>query len=248
MTPQKMSSPLNSLTRESTACMTVDRKIYFSSNREGNGLADLYCSSLENGAYLSVEYLEAINTVRDEESIFISPNDTYTIFSRYATNEYGPDLWISYRDITGSWIQPIPIDSTINTADWERRPFVTIDNQYLLFTRMAFSDKGLEESDIYWVNTQKVFKPFVYHPLSDITAKIGTPVNILIPTDYFKDIDGEHITLSVNADAIEWLQFDKEKMFLSGVPTREGAFELVFTAVDEFSNRTEERIKLTVTN
>ena len=90
--PVKVDSPISTLTRESTACMTLSNTIYFSSNRDGNSLADLYCSSLENGEYVNVERIDSICSVRDEESIFVAPDENYIIFSRYATNENGPVL------------------------------------------------------------------------------------------------------------------------------------------------------------
>ena len=159
--PTKVNSLISTLSRESTACMSLDNTIYFSSNRGGNGLADLYCSPLQNAEYLTVKRINSICSVRDEESIFISPDENYVIFSRYATNENGPDLFISYQDSKSNWIKPTLLDSTINSKDWERRPFVSIDNKYLFFTRLHMGEKGLIESDIYWVITSKLFKPFV---------------------------------------------------------------------------------------
>ena len=244
---RKMNSPLSSLSRESTACMTYDRKIYFSSNRNGNGLADLYYSSLKNGEYLKINNLSPINTVRGEESIFTSPNDTYTIFSRYATNQNGPDLYISYRDFKGNWIQPTLLGAAINSSDWERRPFVSIDNRYLFFTRSTFEEKGMIESDIYWVNTKRVFKPFIYNPLSDTTVKVGEKIEILIPEDYFQDID-DKISFEVNANEIDWLEFDNGRNVLSGTPTKMGEFKLQFTAVDKNLNTTLDMVVLTVLN
>jgi hypothetical protein len=244
--PQKISSPISSLSRESSACLTLDKKIYFASNRDGNGLADLYASSMENAEYLNVELLSALSTVRDEESIFISPDDTYTIFCRYATDQNGPDLYISYRDIRGNWIQPVHLDSSINSKNWERRPFVTIDNKYLFFTRLIFEEQGLSESDIYWVNTKKVFKPFIYNPISDTIVRIGENINIVIPTNYFKDIDDENLSFKVNLDKIDWLEFDKDDMILKGKSTQVGEFDIMFTAVDEYSNMTEDKIKIKV--
>ncbi len=112
---EKVDNPISTLARESTACMSISNTIYFSSNRDGNGLADLYCSSPEDGEYQKVERLDSICSVRDEESIFIDPNEKYLIFSRYATNKNGPDLYISYRDYSGNWTQPALLDSAINT-------------------------------------------------------------------------------------------------------------------------------------
>lgn len=244
--PEKVDSPISTLTRESTACMTLNNTIYFSSNRDGNGLADLYCSSLENGEYVNIERIDSICSVRDEESIFVAPEENYIIFSRYATNDNGPDLFITYRNFNGNWIQPTLLDSTINTDDWERRPFVSIDNKFLFFTKQTFDDKGLAESDIYWVNTQKVFKPFVFNPITAKTIKIGMETELLIPTDYFRDIDNKDLEINLNHEKFGWAKLDKEKMTLTMKPNEVGEFDLILTAVDKYSNETEDKIKIIV--
>lgn len=243
---EKVKSPISTLTRESTACMSKNSTIYFSSNRDGNGLADLFCSSLENGEYRNAERLDSICSVRDEESIFIAPDEKYIIFSRYATNENGPDLFISYRDFSGNWILPELLDSSINTTDMERRPFVSIDNKFLFFTKQIFDDKGYAESDIYWVNTQKVFKPFVFKPVSAKTIKIGKEIKLSIPTDYFKDIDNEILEIKLKNEKFDWAKFDKEKMTLTMNPNQIGEFDLIFVAVDEYSNETENTVRIIV--
>lgn len=133
-----------------------------------------------------------------------------------------------------------------NSKDWDRRPFVTIDNRFLFFTRLQVGEKGVTESDIYWVNTLKLFKPFVYHPLPDITLRVGEQFELSIPKDYFRDIDDHQLTYSINQDQFDWLNFDREKMKLSGVPTKAGNFELTFSAVDQVANMTHEKVMITV--
>ena len=251
-TPEKLQAPLSSISREANACMTNDGTIYFSSNRNCEGkvncdFADLFYSRLDNKQYQSVELIAELSSPQnDEESIFISPKEEYLIFCRYTNNETWMDLYISYHDINNNWIEPQIIDSTINSKDWDRRPFVSIDNRILFFTRLQFGEKGLTESDLYWVNTSKVFKPFVYHPLPDTVVQVGEKFEISIPLDYFKDIDDNHLTLSMNQNEYEWLEFDSENMKLLGLPNHEGNFEISITAVDKFLNMTEDKVKITV--
>jgi hypothetical protein len=243
---EKMDSPISTPTRESSACMSLDNTIYFSSNRDGYGLADLYYSSLDNRGYLNVERIESICTVRDEESIYISPDENYIIFSRYATNENGPDLFISYKDSKSNWTKPRLLDSTINTINWERRPFISYDNKFLFFTKLIFNQSGLAESDIYWVNTQKVFKPFVFNPITGKNIKIGKETELSIPSDYFKDIDNEILEICLNNENFEWAIFDNERMTLTMNPDEVGEFDLIFTAVDKSSNQTADKVKIIV--
>ena len=249
----KIETPLSSINREASACMTNDGTIYFSSNRNCEGkencfTADLFNSKLIDNKYQNVVALAALNSLNDEESIFISPKEEYVIFCRYTDDETFVDLYISYLNSNNKWTEPQLLDPTINSKNWDRRPYVSTDNKFLFFTRLDFEENNLIESDIYWVNTLKVFKPFVYNPLSIETLKVGEKFELQIPVDYFKDIDNKQLTLSINQNEFDWLKFDSDKMKLSGLPTMEGNFELVFTAVDKVANLTRDKIRLTVNN
>ncbi len=250
--PKKIYAPLSSTSREANASMTNDGTIYFSSNRNCQGkencyTADLFYSKLTANSYTDVHEIAELNSANDEESVFISPKETYILFCRYTDKETNADLYISYRTLDGHWTAPQMLDATINSKHWDRRPFVSIDNKLLFFTRLEIKAFKLLESDIYWVHTAKVFKPFVFNPLANVTVPIDKKFEITIPSDYFKDIDAKKLTLSINQHAFDWLQFDSKKRKLSGLPLTEGDFELIFTAVDEFSNKTEDTVKITVT-
>lgn len=241
--------PVSSYSREGSVNMTLDRTLYFSSNRECQDcLADLYsCKLNKKGKYETAEKIKKLSTIKDEEGIFVSAKDEFVIFrSILFPTKSDADLFISYRDINNEWIKPQVLDSLVNTVFWEQRPFVSFDNQYLFFTRRIDDAEGNMESDIYWVSTKAVFKPYVFNPISDTTLIIGENFKILIPVDYFKDIDDEKLALKVNSDEIDWLQFDKDNLTLSGTPTQEGDFDIFFTAIDKFSNKTEDKIKLSV--
>ncbi len=138
------------------------------------------------------------------------------------------------------------MDSTINSKVWDRRPFVSIDNEYLFFTRLQIDKNGLTESDIYWVNTSKLFKPFVYNPISETTVKVGEDFEISIPEDYYKDVDDKQLILSINQNNIDWIEFDNKNMRLSGLPAAEGVYELIFSAIDKHLNKTEDKLKIKV--
>ncbi|APU96277.1 PD40 domain-containing protein [Sphingobacterium siyangense] len=249
--PNMIQAPINSASREANACMTYDGTIYFSSNRNCEGKenchnADLFYSKLVGNAHPSADIIPEFASPNDEESVFISPKEDYIIFCRYTNDESKVDLYISYRDIHNNWIVPQIVHSTINSKDWDRRPFVTIDNKFLFFTRLQIGESGVTESDIYWVNTSKLFKPFVYNSLSDTTVQIGKKFEISVPKNYFKDIDDERLVYSINQDQFNWLHFDREQMKLSGLPTVEGDFELTFSARDRYSNMADDKINITV--
>jgi len=249
--PKILQTPISSTSREANACMTKDGTIYFSSNRNCEGkenchTADLFYSKLVDNEYQSANVISEFISSNDEESVFISPTQDYILFCRYTDNETWMDLYISYRDINNNWIEPQMVDSTINSKDWDRRPFVSIDNKFLFFTRLQKGEKGLTESDIYWVNTSKLFKPFVFKPIPAKTIKIGKEIKLSIPTDYFKDIDNENLEINLNHEMFDWAKFDNEQMTLTMYPNEIGEFDLIFTAVDEFSNVMENKVKIIV--
>ena len=244
--PKKLKMPISSLAREASACMTLDRTLYVSSNRGENGLADIYTSSPNDTAYTNIERIDAISSERDEESIFIAPDERYLIFSRFTTTTNSPDLFISYQDSDKNWTSPSVLDIPITTLLWERRPFVSIDNKFLFYTKMTFKESAMIESDIYWVNTQQVFKPFVYRPIPEKTIKVGAETTIASPADYFKDIDNEKLDLLFESKNVDWATFDREKRILVMHPTEIGAFEFTFTAIDAYSNKTSDTLKITV--
>lgn len=248
--PKKMQAPIRSKSREANASMTNEGTIYFSSNRNCEGkencfTADLFYS-LGDNTYQNVEAISALNSLNDEESVFISPKEDYILFCRFTDNITGVDLYISYRDSNKNWLAPILLDAAINTNNWERRPFVTNDNKFLFFTQLQIGATGLTESDIFWVNTSKIFKPFVYQPLSDVTAQVGEKFEINIPLDYFKDIDNELLKVSLDKNELDWLEFDAKKRKLSGVPRLAGEYKVTFSAVDTFLNRTRDTVILRV--
>jgi len=249
--PTLLLDPIRSKGREANASMTYDGTIYFSSNRNCYGkddcyTADLFYSRQKDNRYQEGHVISKLSSSNDEESVFISPKEEYLIFCRYTDYKTAADLYISYRDIHKNWIEPQRIDSTINSKDWDRRPYVSIDNKFLFFTRLQIVENRLAESDIFWVSTSRLFKPFVFHAIPDITVQVGTAFEISLPKDHFRDIDDEKLRYAISQNPPAWLNFDREKMILSGLPTAEGEFELTLTATDQSSNRTDSKIRITV--
>jgi hypothetical protein len=153
------------------------------------------------------------------------------------------DLYISYLNKHKKWTVPRIIDASLNSKDWDRRPFVTIDNQFLFFTRLEIGKKGLTESDIYWANTSKLFKPYVYTPISSYFVKHGEKFEIAMPKDYFKDIDDKQLTIVLKTK-VDGVKFDAKKMTLSGSANFKKDITLTFEASDPYNNTTQSTLTL----
>jgi len=250
LSEKKMTS-INSISREANASMTNDGAIYFSSNRNCLGqencyTADLFYAKSNGGEYLNAEELFDLNSSVDEESVFISPKEDYMLFCRFTDMKSWMDLYISYQDKYNKWTKPKILDASINSKDWDRRPFVSFDNTYLFFTRLQIGETGLTESDIYWVNTTKVFSPFVYHSPGQIKLEVGKGFHVKIPADYFKDIDDNDLKIDIEDNSLDWLQYNAETMIMSGSAVSAGSYDVVFTATDNFFNTTNDTIILFV--
>jgi len=106
---------------------------------------DLYVSRLKNGQYQKPESLEApVNSDAEEAMPFISPDGSYLLFTRFGhpENHGFADLWISFRDDTGEWTEPLNLGEPINAVAGIC-PIVSPDGKYLFFNAAG---------DNYWVD------------------------------------------------------------------------------------------------
>jgi len=153
--------PLNSEKDEFAPSATRDGSVYFASNREGGwGQMDFYCSGWVEGKYGKPENLGvAINTKYREGDGFISPDESFFLFSAFVPGNLGSgDLYIALKGKHGKWIQARNLGSGINSAGNEFTPAVTADGKYLFFT----SDRTSND-DIYWVDMESVDKTAAGH-------------------------------------------------------------------------------------
>ena len=101
-------------------------------------LFDIFRVELVNGKYQEPQRLDnAINTDAYEYSPYISPDESYIIFSRPS------GLYISYRLKNGTWTKAKHMGFRGNL------PVVSFDGKYLFFG-------GYEEGpkDIYWMDAK----------------------------------------------------------------------------------------------
>jgi hypothetical protein len=152
--PVRLNSPINSNAEDGSACVTNNGTLYFKSARGGgiNG-SMLYRSLLIDSTYSQIENLgNTIHTVNGETEPFMSPDESYLIFTSPFLSRPGGhggyDLWICFKKTNGSWTEPVNMGPNINTALDEYGPRVTQDGNYLFFTR----DNGSTSMDIYWVS------------------------------------------------------------------------------------------------
>lgn len=122
--------------------------IYFSVFESGSG-GDLYFArKIADGYGEPVLLREPISTAASEHDPFIAPDGNYLVFTSDRTGGHGRgDLYITFRQVDGSWGEPMNMGRSVNTAAYEYCAMLSPDGKYLFFTRIVRGN-----GDIYWVN------------------------------------------------------------------------------------------------
>jgi len=242
-TPDKMPSPINSGSDEFGVSLSNDETLYFISQRSGGyGQGDIYYSMLENGQYSSVINIgTAINSSNNEASPFIAPDGSYLIFESDRSGGHGQvDLYISYFE-DSIWTEPKNLGAEINTGQIDDAAFISPDGKYLFFNRREGWVTNVA-TDIYWVDSKIVFKPYIVIPIEDTSSIINENFQFEIPSGTFNDYDDD--TLSYSASLFDgnplplWLTFNAATLAFSGMPTQIDTFNIKLTATDSIGSGT----------
>ncbi len=148
---------INSDENEYYISFTNDGSMYFSSNVNAspdskNSDFDIYYSKSINGEFQKAIRLgESINTSSYEADVFIDPSENYIIFCANRKDGLGRgDLYISFKNIDGTWTKSKNMGKLINSENHELCPFVSKDGKYFFYT---------SNEDIYWADA-KIFEDF----------------------------------------------------------------------------------------
>ena len=148
---------INSDENEYYISFTNDGSMYFSSNVNAspdskNSDFDIYYSKSINGEFQKAIRLgESINTSSYEADVFIDPSENYIIFCANRKDGLGRgDLYISFKNIDGTWTKSKNMGKLINSENHELCPFVSKDGKYFFYT---------SNEDIYWVDAN-IFEDF----------------------------------------------------------------------------------------
>jgi hypothetical protein len=152
--PISISSIINNDNLQSEATFTNDGTVYYLSYLKGvEQECGIFKSKFKNGEYLPPDTLPTyINSQSQDWTPYISPDDSYIIFSSNRNNSNDPgDLYISFHDIKlDKWFEPINLGEPINTWAHERFPTVSPDGKYLFFTRWTKENTY----DVFWVSSK----------------------------------------------------------------------------------------------
>jgi hypothetical protein len=149
---KKLNKNINTKYFESHASISADgKKLYFTSNKEGGqGGLDIYVSEKDaTGDWGPATNLgPAINTAYNEDTPFITKNDSVLFFSSEGhTNMGGYDVFRSYN-LGTSWKSPENLGSPVNSTDDDLfyQPFNNGKNAYYAILT------GYKKKDIFYIS------------------------------------------------------------------------------------------------
>ncbi len=150
--PRNLGSHINTGSWESQPSISADgTELYFVSRRPGGqGGSDIWLSHrLENGSWSRpVNLGDQINTPGNEMAPYIHPDGMTLYFSSDGhIGLGGADLFLSRRDETGRWQEPINLGYPINTPDDEINIIVSTRGDIAYMS--AVRDEGYGSFDIY---------------------------------------------------------------------------------------------------
>ncbi|MDX2195412.1 MAG: hypothetical protein NW207_03255 [Cytophagales bacterium] len=187
-TPVKMGFNINSPYRETSACLSVDKKtIYFTSDRKGGfGGLDIYVSQRnKHGVWgHAVNLGNAVNTVDDEETPFLYYDDSTLYFSSRGHNSVGGYDIFYTKKYKNNWQTAqnlgVPYNSTNDDVNFtcsmdmkvqylnskRETPFATRINTYML-------NSNIDTSKLVCV------KGYVVQPQKEIQTKTDITISNL---------------------------------------------------------------------
>ena len=175
--PFSLSSPVNTPGWEAQPSISADgRTLYFVSNRKGGyGGYDIWKSQLTDKGWGTPENMGPnINTVYDEQSPFIHPDDSTFYFCSNGWPGMGnKDLFISRLGKDGKWQKPENLGSPINSSGDENGLTLTANGAYAFFSSNNL--QGYGGYDIYTFELPLNLRPnvvtYVKGNIKDIKTK-----------------------------------------------------------------------------
>ncbi|MCB0712060.1 MAG: PD40 domain-containing protein [Ignavibacteriae bacterium] len=118
--------------------------------RDGYGDTDLFIAELEGDSVKNVRNLgKNVNSRYWDSQPSITGDGKTIYFASTRPGGYGGvDIWVTHN-VDGVWSRAIPLDSTINTVDNERSPFVIQNGTSLFFSSDRPGGFGKED---FWVS------------------------------------------------------------------------------------------------
>jgi Tol biopolymer transport system component len=139
---------------EADPFITSDGTVYFISDRPKNALDTLadfdiwFVRALANGKWSDPENLHEINSDSTEYYVSLAMNGNI-YFASNRVGSYGShDIYVS-KFVNGKYTTPENLGPNINSVGMEHDPFISKDEQFLIFTSVGRQD-SYGEGDLYY--------------------------------------------------------------------------------------------------
>ena len=136
--PINIDPPINTENNEFYPSVVTNNNLYFTSDASNSkGKDDIFFSEWQDGHYSTpVSMSDSINSEGYEFNAFISPDESFMIFSGYNREDgFGSgDLYISFQNSSGTWSEAKNLGSEINSDKMDYCPFVDANTKTMYFT------------------------------------------------------------------------------------------------------------------
>jgi len=136
--PINIGAPINTKENEFYPSITKTNNLYFTSDgANSKGKDDIFVSKWVDGKYQSpISLSDSINSAGYEFNAFISPNESYLLYTCYNRKDgFGSgDLYISYNKGNDQWTNARNLGEEINSGQMDYCPFVHVQEGVLYFT------------------------------------------------------------------------------------------------------------------
>ncbi len=136
--PINIGSPINTGGDEFYPTVSTNNNLYFTSDSiNSKDKDDIFYSVWKNGTYSKpINLGDSINTNGYEFNSYISPDESYLIYSGYNRKDGlgSGDLYISFMNNTHHWSKAINLGKEINSKYMDYCPFVDSNSGILYFT------------------------------------------------------------------------------------------------------------------
>ena len=184
--PVNIDQPINTSNNEFYPCVTTNNNLYFTSDASNSkGKDDIFLSHWQDGQYSDpVSLSDSINSDGYEFNAFVSPDESFIIFSGYNREDGlgSGDLYISSRNDNGVWRKARNLGSAFNSDKMDYCPFIDMKTKTLYFTskrsHLEYEPSGFAtvkdlsmEMNIYENGLSRVYKTSMEDILSEQNNK-----------------------------------------------------------------------------
>jgi len=188
--PKPFSAPINTKYKESSLCESSDGKIIYyvstKKDKEAIGGKDIYLILKENEKKWNkpINIGNIINTIYDEEGVFITKDASTMYFSSQGHNSIGGfDVFKSVADAKGNWSKPENLGFPINTPGDDLFFTITEEGRYAYYSSNGHDD-NYGEQDIYRIIFMGPDKEMISIREIDPIASLIKPLKTKLVIDY----------------------------------------------------------------